>query len=91
MNGAGEDGNERTGVAQDVGGEEEVMREGGGEQADWNEAEESEGGERESEEWGADPDMLVMQREEVRQQVLQEEAVRRGNYFSKVSLYSEFE
>ena len=51
------------------------MRKDGGERADWNEAEESEGGERESEEWRADPGMLVMQREEVRQQVLHEEAV----------------
>ena len=66
------------------------MWEGGGERADWNEAEECEGGERESEESGADPGMLVMQREAVRQQVLQEEAVRRGNYFSKVSLVSFF-
>ena len=87
IKGAGEGRNERTGVAQDAGGEE-VMWEGGGERADWNEAEECEGGERESEESGADPGMLVMQREAVRQQVLQEEAVRRGNYFSKVSLVS---
>ena len=75
MKGAGEGGNQRAGRVQDGVGDEEE-REGG---STWGDREKTEDeDEAVSEERGADPGLIAMQREDARQQVLQEEVLRRG-------------